>query len=182
MNKHLTIYGFYCRLFVIITLLGGCATSRKAERANKAAKETQEKEVKEKYAAKLGVSVDDISNLPLYSFIDEWYGTPYHYSGHSKAGVDCSDFVSILLQTVYGKTMSGTANDMFEATRSIPEANLKEGDLVFFKIKSKYISHVGIYLQNNKFVHASVHSGVIISDLNDSYYKKYYYKGGKVKA
>ncbi|MGP8215819.1 MAG: C40 family peptidase [Bacteroidia bacterium] len=181
MNKYFCIYGFYCRIFLAIILFTGCATSRKAERASKATEEAKEKEIKEKYAAKLGVNTTDISNYPLYSFIDSWYGAPYHYAGHSKSGVDCSDFVSILYQQVYGKSLSGTASDMCEQCASVKKSKLQEGDLVFFKINSKNISHVGIYLQNNKFIHASVHSGVVISDLDETYYKEYYYKAGRLK-
>ena len=51
-----------------------------------------------------------------------------------------------------------------------------EGDILFFKIKKGQISHVGVYLGNNTFAHASVHSGVIISDLDEDYYKKYFFK------
>jgi len=181
-NKHISTYGFYCRVFLIILLFTGCATSRQAERAHQAAEEEKEKTIKEKYAAKLEVGVDDICNCSLYSFIDDWYGTPYHYAGHSKNGIDCSDFVSILLQTVYSKTITGTAGDQFEMCTAVKKSNLQEGDLVFFRINSKSISHVGVYLQNNKFVHASVHNGVIISDLTETYYKTYFYKGGRIKA
>ena len=52
--------------------------------------------------------------------------------------------------------------------------------ILFFKIRKGQISHVGIYLGNNKFAHASVKTGVIISSLDEPYYKKYFYKGGEV--
>ena len=57
--------------------------------------------------------------------------------------------------------------------------DLKEGDLVFFKIHSRSISHIGIYLGNNRFAHASL-KGVAISSLDDAYYSRYFYKGGRV--
>jgi len=181
-NKHFSIYGFYGRIFLIIVLFAGCATSRQAERAHKAAEEAQKEAIKERYALKLEVDTDSISNYPLYSFIDEWYGIPYHYGGRSKEGVDCSDFASILYQTVYGKLITGTAGDIFQQCVEVKKADLQEGDLVFFRIKGKYISHVGVYLMNDKFVHASVHGGVIISSLNESYYKLRFYKGGRLKT
>ena len=62
----------------------------------------------------------------------------------------------------------------------VNKEDLKEGDLVFFKIKSKAISHVGVYLGNNKFAHASSSRGVMISNLNEAYWKRYYYKGGRL--
>jgi lipoprotein Spr len=57
---------------------------------------------------------------------------------------------------------------------------LKEGDLVFFKINSRAISHVGVYLGDNKFAHASSSRGVMISNLNEPYWRRYYYKGGRL--
>ena len=182
MNKHFSKYGFYCRILLIIVLFAGCATSRQAERAHKAAEEAQKEAIKERYALKLEVDTANLTNYPLYSFIDEWYGIPYHYGGHSKDGIDCSDFASILYLTVYGKQLSGTAGDLFQQCVAVKKDSLQEGDLVFFRIKGKYISHVGVYLMNDKFVHASVHGGVIISSLNESYYKLRFYKGGRLKS
>ncbi len=58
---------------------------------------------------------------------------------------------------------------------------MREGDLVFFKTNGSSVSHVGVYLINDKFVHASTSSGVMISDLNETYWKKYYVGGGRVE-
>ena len=63
----------------------------------------------------------------------------------------------------------------------ISNNDLKAGDLVFFKIRGNSISHVGIYLKNNLFIHASVYRGVVVNDLNETYYKKYYFAAGRVK-
>ncbi|HET6991981.1 MAG TPA: C40 family peptidase, partial [Bacteroidia bacterium] len=121
-------------------------------------------------------------NVALYKFIDEWYSVPYKSAGKSKEGVDCSGFVSILYSQVYKKTIGGPATSIFEECKPVAEKNLEEGDLVFFKINSDKISHVGVYLKNRHFVHASVHNGVIISSLDEAYYKKYFFKGGKIKS
>jgi cell wall-associated NlpC family hydrolase len=132
------------------------------------------------YAERLGVSKSDITNYKLYSFIDSWYGTPYKYAGRSRSGIDCSDFVSLLLQSVYNIAISGAVTELYKQCRPIKSTQLQEGDLVFFKINKKSLSHVGVYLQNNKFVHASVHSGVVIDDLDEAYYKKYFRASGRV--
>jgi lipoprotein Spr len=142
-------------------------------------KKSETKKVQETYAGLLGVDQKKISNTALYSFIDEWYGVPYKYGQKSKNGIDCSGFTCILYQEVYKKNLNGTAENIYEQSRSVSRSDLKEGDLVFFKIDSKKISHIGIYLQNNKFVHASTKKGIMISDLNEEYFKKYYYKGGR---
>lgn len=122
-----------------------------------------------------------LQNPPLHSFINQWYGVPYLMGGTTKLGVDCSAFVQELYNNVYKIPMVRTASQQFSVCTRIPKwENLKEGDLVFFKIKSKHISHVGVYLGNGKFVHASSSSGVMISDLTDRYWTKYYVGGGKI--
>jgi lipoprotein Spr len=64
----------------------------------------------------------------------------------------------------------------------VSREELKEGDLVFFKIKSRSITHVGIYLGNNRFAHASSSRGVVLSNLDEPYYKRYFYKGGRLNT
>ena len=76
----------------------------------------------------------------------------------------------------------GGSKDLWPTVKPIEKNELIEGDILFFKIKKGQISHVGVYLGNNKFAHASVQSGVIISDLNEDYYKKYFFKGGRVQS
>jgi lipoprotein Spr len=152
-------------IVLLVLLAVGCAAPRKTTHNNY-------KSVEEKYAQMLGVQAADISNKKLYGFIDDWYGVPYAYGGKTKRGVDCSGFTSVLLNEVYGKQMSGSSSALYGQCRHIGKEELKEGDLVFFRIDSKDISHVGIYLQNNKFIHASTKAGVI--------YKKYFAGGGKV--
>lgn len=119
-------------------------------------------------------------NLSLYSFIQEWYGTPYRLGGTGKNGIDCSAFVQQLYEEVYRIELLRTSREQFSTTASVEKEELKEGDLVFFKIRSKSISHVGVYLADGKFVHASVSRGVVISDLSDKYWIRYYAGAGRV--
>jgi murein DD-endopeptidase / murein LD-carboxypeptidase len=149
---------------------------------NKHATAGADAQLKKKYAGMLGVPENEITNLALYRFIDDWYGTPYKYGGKSKAGIDCSGFVSALYSQVYKKMVAGSAKGIYENSEHISENKLKEGDFVFFKINSKNVSHVGVYLRNRHFVHASSHKGVVISTLDESYYKKYFFKGGRMKG
>lgn len=163
---------YYSLLFLVI-VISSCGTKKSATNSS-------HKSVEEKYSQLLGVSKEDISNKKLYSFIDEWYGVPYKYGGKNKSGVDCSDFATILFKEVYGKDFSGSSESMSHQSRKISSDELHEGDLVFFKIDSKDISHVGIYLQNNKFVHATTKAGVMIDDLNEEYYKKCFESAGRI--
>jgi cell wall-associated NlpC family hydrolase len=140
-----------------------------------------------KYAILTDASVEEISNidLKLLSFIEDWYGTPYHYGGNSKEGIDCSGFASILMGTVYNiNNLPRSSQDQYDATSRVPVAELKEGDLVFFHTqkndKHNEITHVGVYLLNHKFIHASI-SGVMISDLSQGYYFHHFVGAGRVK-
>ncbi|NNM95712.1 MAG: glycoside hydrolase [Bacteroidia bacterium] len=171
----------YPCLAAYLLLLSSCGSNRRLARTEPAAHKDSGRELKQKYAGILQVPVSDITNQSLYEFIDSWYGVPYKFAGRTKAGVDCSDFVSLLYEKAYGVNISGTSADLFDKCKAVKETELKEGDLVFFRINSRHISHVGVYLQNNKFVHASVHAGVVISSLNEPYYKKYFYKAGKLR-
>lgn len=134
-----------------------------------------------KYAQILNIDAMDLDNLSLYDFINDWWGAPYRYGGDSRDGIDCSAFTQALYAVVFGlSTIPRTAQEQYNESKKLKKkAPLKEGDLVFFRIRSRHISHVGVYLQNNKFVHASLSSGVTISDLDDPYWKRYFVCGGE---
>jgi len=87
----------------------------------------------------------------------------------------------VLYREVYCITLSGGSKDMWKAVEPVKKDSLREGDLVFFKIKKGQVSHVGVYLGHGQMAHASVKSGVIISSLDEPYYKKYYFSGGRFK-
>ncbi len=134
-----------------------------------------------KYAILMNVPVEALSNVKLFSYIDEWYGTPYRFGGSSKEGIDCSAFTSGLMTTVFGVGLPRMAKDQFNVCEHLEKNELEEGDLVFFHTTRKGISHVGIYLGNGKFVHASVNNGVTISDMTDGYYAKAFRGGGRAR-
>lgn len=133
------------------------------------------------YAAILGVSARDLNNKSLYSFIDKWLGSPHRLGGTKPSGIDCSGFVGILYHEVYGKNLPRTSRDMGDQVKRKYERQLREGDLVFFSFSGRNIDHVGVYLHNNKFVHVSTRRGVIISDIKDSWYYKYFVRAGTPK-
>lgn len=128
----------------------------------------------------MGVAVDATSNLKLYKFIYEWIGTPYRFGGNTRKGIDCSAFTKAIYDKVFNTTILRNSRDIFSMVNPLSKDELKEGDLVFFKIKSRSISHIGIYLGDNRFAHASSSRGVVISNLNEPYYSRYFYKGGRI--
>jgi lipoprotein Spr len=133
-----------------------------------------------KYFESKGLIVDSCVNLNLYFEIYKWLDTPYCYAGETAKGIDCSGFSNKIYQAVYGKTLEGGSRDIFTKVKPINIKLVEEGDLLFFKIWKGQISHVGIYLQGRKFAHATTQAGVIISDLDETYYKKYFYKAGRL--
>ena len=138
-----------------------------------------------KYAILLNISVEELTNIFLLQKIEEWWGTRYCYGGSTKNCTDCSAFTQAMMQDVYKTKLPRTAQEQYDVSDKIDENDLHEGDLVFFHgtqgRRGPYISHVGIYLTNKKFVHASSGgSGVTINDLNDDYYRKHFVGGGRV--
>lgn len=134
-----------------------------------------------KYSIKMDVAVEEITNISLLQKIDEWWGTPYCLGGSSKNCVDCSFFTLDVMKQIYKVDLKRTAAQQYEQSSKIEWAELKEGDLLFFKTEGRRtISHVGIYLTNNKFAHASTSQGVTISDLADPYWQRRLYSLGRV--
>ena len=134
-----------------------------------------------KYSLKMDIAVEEIKSIPLLQKIDEWWGTPYVLGGNSKNGVDCSYFTLDVMRDIYKVNLNRTAAEQYEQSVKIEWNNLKEGDLDFFKTDGRRrISHVGIYLANNKFAHASTSQGVTIGDLTDPYWQKRLYSLGRI--
>ncbi|MES2446173.1 MAG: NlpC/P60 family protein [Bacteroidota bacterium] len=168
--------------FLFSTLIVLCSFS--ASFAQNKTKETNKLEDPDNLASQyfsqvMGVAVDATSNLKLYKFIYEWIGTPYRFGGNTKNGIDCSAFAKTIYQKVFNTTILRNSRDIFSMVDPLAKDELKEGDLVFFKIKSRSISHVGVYLGDNRFAHSSS-GGVKISNLNEPYYSRYFYKGGRI--
>ncbi|MFY7963996.1 MAG: C40 family peptidase [Chitinophagaceae bacterium] len=138
------------------------------------------KPIQIKYALLLDTYVESITNIDLFNKIDEWWGTSYCLGGTTKSCIDCSSFTGTIIREIYKINLPRTAAEQRDASNKINKEDLKEGDLVFFRTKRGYINHVGIYLTNNKFVHASTSSGVIISDLNENYWQGKFAGGGRV--
>ena len=134
--------------------------------------------------ARLDVKPDKRENKKLYKELKRWLGTPYAYAGHTRGeGTDCSGMVMEVFQEVYGISLQRNSAKMLEQNcEPIDLDKLREGDLVFFVTSGDgRVSHVGIYLKDNKFVHASSSRGVVVDDLRHDYYATHFHAAARVK-
>ena len=132
------------------------------------------------YFQTFGLDVDSTNNHKLFDFVCQWTETPYKYAGKTLSGVDCSSFAKALYIEVYNIRLLGNSTALPSECLSVEQSELKQGDLIFFNIYGDKISHVGVYLGYNKFVHASTKLGVTINDLSEKYYAKRYFSAGRV--
>ncbi|GAA4205964.1 NlpC/P60 family protein [Pedobacter jeongneungensis] len=131
-------------------------------------------------AAKAADAMANLKSKQLYRFITDWTGVRYRFGGLDKSGIDCSGFAFLLEKEIYGITLPRISRDQANAVRRKDIDNLKEGDLVFFSFGGNDVDHVGVYLNNGFFVHASTTRGVIVDDLTLPAYQKVLVKSGSV--
>jgi len=132
-------------------------------------------------AARAAEAMAGLKSKQLYRFITEWTGVKYKLGGMDKRGIDCSGFAYLLEKDIYGITLPRRSKDQADAIKKKSLGNLKEGDLVFFSFGGNEVDHVGVYLNNNFFVHASTSRGVIVDDLNLPVYQNAIVKTGTLK-
>jgi cell wall-associated NlpC family hydrolase len=124
-----------------------------------------------------------IDRKELMTNIINWVGSPYYYGGAQRSGVDCSAFVRAIYHASADIQLPRTAamqSTVGEHVRNMDD--LKFGDLIFFNTRSRvYVSHVGIYLGDNLFAHASSRYGVTVSSLQTDYYKGRFLGGKRLR-
>jgi len=112
--------------------------------------------------------------------IKSYLGVPYKPNGMSHLGVDCSGLVVEIYRRYNGTKLPHDTEKLFKLAKKIKRPHIAYGDLIFFTIDFKKISHVGIYLDNGDFVHSSESQGVVISSLKEPYYNRRYMGGRRV--
>lgn len=110
-----------------------------------------------------------------------WMGTSYRYGGSTRSGVDCSGLTSQIFVNALQIKLPRSSAQQSEYCRRIDRSELMEGDLVFFRTGSKGVSHVGMYVGDGRIIHSSTSRGVIVSSLDESYYRRTYHSSGRVE-
>ena len=166
----------YLLVYLLLFLLTACSSTRKIE-----------KSFNENAYKALGLQQERKDNVELYKEAASWLRIPHRGGGLSRNGIDCSGLVYVIYKKVYAKTLERNSEQIMKKNcRKKRKGALREGDLVFFnsgkglKIR-RNINHVGIYLKDHKFIHTSTSRGVMVSDLNEDYYRKAWVCGGRVK-
>jgi lipoprotein Spr len=172
---------FALAIALIFTVLASQAQTKNVATITEDKTDEQDGLAKTYLSQIMGVALSATSNMKLFHFVYDWIGTPYHFGGSSRKGIDCSAFTKELYSEVFNLDIKRNSRDIFSMVNPVAKDELKEGDLVFFKIHSRRISHVGIYLGGGRFAHASSR-GVAISSLDDNYYSRYFYRGGRLMA
>ncbi|WET14218.1 bifunctional murein DD-endopeptidase/murein LD-carboxypeptidase [Yersinia intermedia] len=168
----------------VAVMLSACSSSQTSNLHNA---QTEMRAVNDKDGLLLQASQDEfeamVRNVDVKSKILEqyagWKGVRYRLGGSSKRGIDCSAFVQTTFREQFGMDLPRSTSEQQDLGKKIQRTKLRPGDLVLFRAGSTG-RHVGIYLGNDKFVHASTSVGVTISSLNEDYWNKRYRDGRRV--
>lgn len=186
MSYTLSLSRQYVRILFLITvstIIVSCGSSRKTIVTGADARPT-----KESTSTKAGSHNSYHKNSqPLQSLLSEadtWKGTPYLWGGNDRNGVDCSGFVTQVFKNALGIKLPRTSKTQSEYCTPLKRKDLQPGDLVFFATNSKKegeVSHVGLYIGDGNMIHSSSSRGVIVSSLDNNYYRKTFHSAGRVE-
>ncbi len=155
-------------LLLIISLIGGCSTK------------IEPLEIPEEtYIEDRSLKNSSFVKQELYSQYREWKGTRYRMGGLNKNGIDCSGFVYITFKYKFGIILPRTTEEMVNLGVHIDTGAWRAGDLIFFKT-GLFDRHVGVYIDDGHFLHASTSQGVTISELNNPYWHRTYWKTKRI--
>lgn len=122
---------------------------------------------------------EEVMKAKMYRQYRQWQGTSYAYGGLSKRGIDCSGFVYLTYLEQLGIKLPRSTKLQAQVGQQVPRGDLRAGDLVFFNTGFKG-RHVGIYLEQGRFLHVSTKRGVMISSLGDNYWRERYWQARRV--
>ena len=167
---------------VVMGLLSGCVSSRPSMHPAPPPETAPRTQPSPRAAASVEPAVPpraDRTVEQLRAATQDWIGVPYRFGGTSRRGIDCSAFVQTVYRDVFGLSLPRVTADQVRAGSGVARGTFQPGDLVFFRPSSKG-RHVGIYLGDGEFVHASTSEGVTVSQLNNGYWHDVYWTTRRV--
>ncbi|MCZ4339293.1 NlpC/P60 family protein [Shewanella colwelliana] len=159
------------RLFflALVLILSGCSSSPSSVATTNAKSDS---------VAPLPVPSSQLE-AKLMNFYLQWQGTRYRLGGMSQHGVDCSGLVVLAYRDMLALQLPRTTEEQAQLGKKISKVNLRTGDLVLFKTGWS-TRHVGIYLSDSRFLHASTSQGVMISRLDNRYWQQKYWQSRRI--
>lgn len=172
MLKKVLQFSFSGFLFLYIT---GCGISHRTVVQPEQNTAQAEGKQPEPPAMNVSSSTENISGVQkqLQNAHQQWKGTPYVYGGNSNGGVDCSAFTKIVFRDYFDKNLPRHTRSQLQEGSGVRRRSIQTGDLIFFKTGRKSL-HVGISMGDGTFLHASVSSGVMISNIRERYWATRY--------
>ncbi|AUI65746.1 MULTISPECIES: C40 family peptidase [Glaesserella] len=167
---------FFCSLITTALLLTACSGSQDTR------SQSSKSSASKIYRTSKG-SINDpifvISSLSEHQ--REWKGTRYRLGGTSRSGVDCSGFMQITFRDLFGIDLPRTTTEQAQEGTRVSKNDIQTGDLVFFKTgRGPNGKHVGVYVKNGQFLHASTKGGVIYSDMDSPYWSKTFWQARRL--
>lgn len=164
----------------VLSVMTSCGSSRKVTVAS-----TGKSHGGDKYRPVEYVSIDPSHNQHEQALLAEakkWLGTPYKYGGEDRNGIDCSALVLNVFRDALDIKLPRSSRQQFDYTQEVSRKDLIPGDLVFFATNrgSKAVSHVGLYIGENKMVHSSASKGVMVSGLSEDYFVRTFVGAGRI--
>ncbi len=121
------------------------------------------------------------TSLRLAALADAWVGTPYRRGGQDSHGIDCSGLARTVLAE-FGVGLPRTTSAQRQMGRAVAREEMAPGDLLFFRLGSGHVNHVGVALDTDRFLHASSTRGVVVDRLNDTFFGRRFVEARRVSG
>ncbi len=121
-----------------------------------------------------------IDKTVMNRVISRYLGVPYQSGGSGTLGLDCSGLVYCVYRDYDGTRLPLNVQALYRLDERVGYDDLTYGDLIFFRINDRRVSHVAIYLDNGKFIHASESRGVVVDDIRDEFFASRYAGGRRI--
>ncbi len=170
-----------CSVVLLVVVIAGCGSVTPAPRFTPHVKRGAQEVVRELGSRRQAFLSADSKRL--MRVVDGYMGVPYKWGGTTRNGMDCSAMTRAIVRETYGLELPRTSGQMYQLGTPVRRAgSLRPGDLVFFRIDTSGpgVSHVGVYVGDGRFAHASSSRGGVIDELSQPYFQTRYVGGRRI--